>query len=1684
MAAFAPRPTFRGADPNERVRLALDMPYSLGQNLWEQGQQGVLDSFGLGTAVRDMSIPQGNVPRSPVVGAAPILGPIYVGAKSLVELFRPDEPSLSKEQYQASPSFREAIPWEPGMTEQRAAALAGFWDMKTVRNHFGQKRPISSFFGQLAGQALDPINYIPMVGPAMQAAAVARAGSIVGRALMGASDAVLNTAVFGALTRDTRAKFGDDVSWQAMAVEIGMSALIGGAFGGGVGFLSRGRDIRERQAVNQARQRVDTIKTQTEALVSLNEAVSTLAIDGEVRLSPNGIAPVEATLAVANAPTPAARLADETTGITGTKAGEVVITPQGTRVAVRPEVVELSTLSKATGSLQVRDRTTASSTAQIEDIAIGLDPARLMPNVDASQGAPLVGPDGVVDSGNGRVAAIRRAYEAYPEKAAAYRAALDEAGYSTEGFQNPVLVSRRVTDLSPDARARFNAEANASTTAKMSAVELAQMDRDAIMSGSVLDALTDGPVTSADNRAFVDRFLNQLPQNERGALVDSSGTKLSADGERRVENALVSAAYGDVDAGVIRRFAEATDDNTRAIVGAMADVAGKWAQMRQAMQRGEIGPEFDPTTELTEALSSIGRWRDQAAREKRAVSTVIREGMGQIDMFTGDMSIEAKFLIRAMFNNDHFAVAVGRDRLSARLGNVIDEAFNLGRPSLFGDDLAVTKGEMLRNALADDVETDLFAAPDVAERPVEGTGRPAGEEAGGGNRPDVAQARPPIGGVRGVVTTMRQRFVEAGRPADEAEANATLIAEFYRTTAARTGRSVDDLEAQFGLPEIRQGGMIPEGAMMQPGSPAFKRWFGDSKVVDESGEPLIVYHGTNQPIEKFDIKRGGAATGENAGATKAFFFTSSKPEADQYARHAGRRVVSNVEAFEAKRDTLKAEVDRLERAAKKTGDWDAYERAAQEWEDLEIRATQEDETVGANIVEAYLSLKNPMVVDLKGGRYTDATDLDVLIDKAKAAGNDGIIVRNVEDSPEMGIVSDQFVAFEPTQIKSTANRGTFDPADPRILYQDMFDTESGAEGLPQTLIPGVKPVTEGERLSVESDKPLKGGNKPPPKGGLFDVEGREDAAAQMTLFQPAYHGTPHVFDKFSSDKIGTGEGNQSFGQGLYFAGRKEVAQSYRDKLAGAPIDAADGVINYFVRYAARMTEGNLSTRIAERMEAAGVKMTPEEVALARRAVEGGKPGAAGSIDWSEDAVKALSRLDDLLQKKSRGRLFKVDIPGDEELLAWEQPLGEQSQKVRDAVGPLIPPIEFGRGNTGAAPDGLMIYLNKGLDDAKKPIWRVEALGLKDPMIANNLPSLDAAKAAAQKWSNDRLTGDQAYTAIAGKYRDYSGFPKDIRGSRRANETMASRDLREAGIPGHRYLDGHSRDKAEGQTYNYVIYDDSRVNVIDYEQRARGSIQFGDDKSIITLFETADSSTALHETGHHFLHMFKSMAERADAPADMRADWDQVKGWWDANADAVAKDSPSDVTAADVRSVLTQGTTGDRVKDLAINVGLQEQWARGFEAYAREGIAPTEGLKGIFEQFKRWLSSIYAKAQDLNVNLSPEIRDVFDRLLGRPQAAAEAPTLDLRTAAPDVAPEALAPASARVGKPEAMRELAEAHGVKEDGTFIEQGDIDQIREEGNLTPEDEAALKAADDEFDMAEAWGRALEAAMTCVVPG
>jgi len=171
------------------------------------------------------------------------------------------------------------------------------------------------------------------------------------------------------------------------------------------------------------------------------------------------------------------------------------------------------------------------------------------------------------------------------------------------------------------------------------------------------------------------------------------------------------------------------------------------------------------------------------------------------------------------------------------------------------------------------------------------------------------------------------------------------------------------------------------------------------------------------------------------------------------------------------------------------------------------------------------------------------------------------------------------------------------------------------------------------------------------------LEGDPQANAELAMQVPfnaltAFHGTPHkIVGKFDISKVGTGEGNQSYGHGMYFAENSAVAKGYSDKLG------------YDYQYAGKTPTENSPTDLALRW--------------------------LKNLDWDKEAAKAqwkneglgakvIQAIDklDLQKVKAPGNLYKVDIPDEQipNMLDWDKPFKDQTPSVQAAIKQLEPKI--------------------------------------------------------------------------------------------------------------------------------------------------------------------------------------------------------------------------------------------------------------------------------------------------------------------------------------------------------------------------------------------------------------------------
>jgi hypothetical protein len=469
---------------------------------------------------------------------------------------------------------------------------------------------------------------------------------------------------------------------------------------------------------------------------------------------------------------PSARAAEDAGGMMR------VFTPTGRAVEVQPQIVELADLIPShTDNLdlnpayphgegvQPRDRSRDASRAQIQQIAGNLEPERLQPSPEAGQGAPIIDGENVVESGNGRVLALRQVY-GDPQNAArveAYRAMLAAQGHDVTGFQAPVLVSRRVSALAPDERRAFVREANSETALGMGAAEQARVDAEQV--GRIIDLYKGGDVTSTDNIPFVRGFMRGLPQTAQGRMVSGDGL-LSAEGARRIRAAVLARAYGDEMGTLLERITEGEAEGLKSIAGALQDVAGRWATMRAAAASGEIAPAMDSTADLFAAVNTVS-----LARQKRIP---VADILAQADLDAPPMSDTGRAMLATMFRDPQFRGAAGREAIATRLNGYLDEAMKTqAEPDLFGappptaaqvmEATDPMRGRQAAAAQAGDRMADLAANPKLPEAEILEAQRIAAQQ-------DVLTP-----GADGNMRSLRDQLDEADNALTDAQAAAACL---------------------------------------------------------------------------------------------------------------------------------------------------------------------------------------------------------------------------------------------------------------------------------------------------------------------------------------------------------------------------------------------------------------------------------------------------------------------------------------------------------------------------------------------------------------------------------------------------------------------------------------------------------------------------------------------------------------------------------------------------------------------------------------------------------------------------------------------------------------------------------------------------------------------------------------------
>ena len=428
-----------------------------------------------------------------------------------------------------------------------------------------------------------------------------------------------------------------------------------------------------------------------------------------------------------------------------------------------------------------------------------------------------------------------------------------------------------------------------------------------------------------------------------------------------------------------------------------------------------------------------------------------------------------------------------------------------------------------------------------------------------------------------------------------------------------------------------------------------------------------------------------------------------------------------------------------------------------------------------------------------------------------------------------------------------------------------------------------------------------------------------DAQGDAVYHQSAWHGSPHDFDTFDLGAIGTGEGNQVHGWGLYFAKDRKVSDLYRRELSLIH-DVDKGTLF-------KVDVPDTKTMIDEQQS---LNVLSKETKQNLNAAINALPEQEKEVFINE---YTNSPLFNHYAKKEIDELKRnFDRLNDEYYLLKDKYLdkyleGELSTIAQRSLNRLSEKYNIDLNALKENPDSI--------NDIKNQLNTMWFNAFKESGMAGK----KYREVYWGKYKNDfsTLLNDGGING-----RDfYTALSKALGGAKQASE-----HLNKYGIKGITYI-------GEQDGRCYVVFDDKAIKVIEkYNQSVNGMTEImSDGERIISIFKTADRSTFLHEMGHVFFDDIQKLASMDNAPKQLLDDWNALKEW----------------------SGWVDGENVDNTK-------AHEKFARGWESYLRSGEAPTKGLQRVFRQFSKWLTRIYRSVQRLGGEVPSDIKDIMARMI--------------------------------------------------------------------------------------------------------
>jgi hypothetical protein len=409
----------------------------------------------------------------------------------------------------------------------------------------------------------------------------------------------------------------------------------------------------------------------------------------------------------------------------------------------------------------------------------------------------------------------------------------------------------------------------------------------------------------------------------------------------------------------------------------------------------------------------------------------------------------------------------------------------------------------------------------------------------------------------------------------------------------------------------------------------------------------------------------------------------------------------------------------------------------------------------------------------------------------------------------------ELFGLEPYEGPATPSQGLrrMEEVGERLTYSPR--TPEGQAGL-QSLKEAM--VSVMDTLGVDEAINYFNTNVVPNLNRAFGAEATKEIGSAILMSTPfvrkvpgikAYHGSPHDFDEFSMEQIGTGEGAQAYGSGLYFAQQEKIAKEYRDNLTKRDFEYEEKLMEEY-----KKAEANQDYYRLEMLERAMLHDTPKDFR-----------DIASDADYDDDYRQAAADMADEIEAMDVdfGRIYEVEIDAlQDDLLDFDAPLSEQNEAVQDLYKETLkkqftPEDDKLLNELGLSLDNVYVDPKITGADVYNQLREEGAKQINAELDEINKQMRAISKAAdeIQQGYRTPLPGKEAEAqALYDKYDDLMSKKLNMDSKFNEEQKRASDMLLKEGVKGIRYNDGYSRGLGKGRykTKNYVIFDDRLISI--------------------------------------------------------------------------------------------------------------------------------------------------------------------------------------------------------------------------------------------------------------------------------